>query len=127
MKAKLISRALVAVSLCVGSIVHAQDPLPSRNDTSPRSAIIAFVERVTKEGSPDFVKPEERIATFDNDGTLWVSSALSVVVSLRFGRHRLGVCWHRLVAGGDSPCGHGRLMCRVPAAQSPECDGLIRL
>jgi hypothetical protein len=51
---------------------YAQDPLPSWNDTSPKKAIVAFVERVTKEGSPDFVKPEERIATFDNDGTMWV-------------------------------------------------------
>src|SRR5437016_13840439 len=76
MKAKLISRALVALSLCVGSIVHAQDPLPSWNDTSPKKAIIAFVERVTKEGSPDFVKPEERIATFDNDGTLWAEQPI---------------------------------------------------
>src|SRR6476660_8666783 len=76
MKAKLISRALVAVSLCVGSIVHAQDPLPSWNDTSPKRAIIAFVEQVTKEGSPDFVKPEERIATFDNDGMLWAEKPI---------------------------------------------------
>ena len=56
--------------LALGSL-QAQDPLPSWNDTAPKKAIIAFVERVTKEGSPDFVRPEERIATFDNDGTLW--------------------------------------------------------
>jgi len=76
MKAKLISRALMALSLCVGSIVHAQDPLPSWNDTSTKKAIIDFVEQVTKEGSPDFVKPEERIATFDNDGTLWAEKPI---------------------------------------------------
>jgi hypothetical protein len=45
MKAKLVSRARMAVSLCIGSIVHARDPLPSWNDTSPKKAIIAFVER----------------------------------------------------------------------------------
>ena len=44
----------------------------SWNDTGPKKAIVEFLERVTKEGSPDFVKPEDRIATFDNDGTLWV-------------------------------------------------------
>jgi hypothetical protein len=49
----------------------AGDPLPSWNDTASKKAIITFVERVTKQGSPDFVPPEERIATFDNDGTLW--------------------------------------------------------
>jgi phosphoserine phosphatase len=47
------------------------DPLPSWNDTPNKKAILTFVEKVTKEGSPDYVAPEERIATFDNDGTLW--------------------------------------------------------
>jgi haloacid dehalogenase-like hydrolase len=48
-----------------------EDPLPSWNDTGARKAIVAFVERVTTEGSPDFVPVPARIATFDNDGTLW--------------------------------------------------------
>src|SRR5436309_6072160 len=56
--------------------VYAQDPLPSWNDTAPKKAIIGFVEKVTKEGSPDFVRPEERIATFDNDGTLWAEKPI---------------------------------------------------
>jgi hypothetical protein len=47
------------------------DPLPSWNDTPNKKAIITFVEKVTKEGSVDYVSQEERIATFDNDGTLW--------------------------------------------------------
>jgi phosphoserine phosphatase len=46
-------------------------PLPSWNDTAPKKAIVAFVEKVTKPGSPDFVPVAERIAVFDNDGTLW--------------------------------------------------------
>ena len=49
----------------------ADDPLPSWNNTAPKKAIVAFVEKVTKEGSPDFVRPGERIAAVDNDGTLW--------------------------------------------------------
>lgn len=49
----------------------AADPLPSWNDGASKRAIIEFVNRVTEEGSADFVPPEERIATFDNDGTLW--------------------------------------------------------
>jgi phosphoglycolate phosphatase-like HAD superfamily hydrolase len=48
------------------------DPLPSWNDTATKKAITAFVERVTKQGSPDYVSEAERIATFDQDGTLWV-------------------------------------------------------
>jgi hypothetical protein len=47
------------------------DPLPSWNEGTARQSIVEFVNKVTKEGSPDFVPPEERIATFDNNGTLW--------------------------------------------------------
>ena len=54
----------------------AADALPSWNDTALKKAIVAFVEKVTKEGSTDFVLPNERIATFDNDGTLWAEQPL---------------------------------------------------
>jgi len=53
------------------SNVH-PDPLPSWNEGATKHAITDFVERVTKEGGPDFVPAVDRIATFDNDGTLWV-------------------------------------------------------
>ncbi|MGB5191255.1 MAG: haloacid dehalogenase-like hydrolase, partial [Robiginitalea sp.] len=49
----------------------AADPLPSWNEGPSKTAIIAFVEEVTTQGSPSFVPEEDRIATFDNDGTLW--------------------------------------------------------
>jgi hypothetical protein len=52
------------------------DPLPSWNDTTPKKTIFDFVERVTKRGSPDFVPEAERIATFDNDGTLWAEQPM---------------------------------------------------
>lgn len=54
----------------------AQDPLPSWNDTAPKQAIVAFVDKVTKSGMPDFVSPAERIATFDNDGCLWAEQPM---------------------------------------------------
>jgi phosphoglycolate phosphatase-like HAD superfamily hydrolase len=47
------------------------DPLPSWNESAAKKAITDFVDRVTTEGNPAFVAPEKRIATFDNDGTLW--------------------------------------------------------
>jgi phosphoserine phosphatase len=47
------------------------DPLPSWNDGASKQAIVAFVVRVTAEGGADYVPPAERIAVFDNDGTLW--------------------------------------------------------
>src|SRR5215831_16723286 len=75
MKAKIISVALV-IAFGSASIARGQDELPSWNNTGPKKAIIDFVERTTKQGSPDFVKPEERIATFDNDGTLWAEQPI---------------------------------------------------
>jgi len=53
------------------STAHASDPLPSWNDGASKQALVAFVSQVTREGSDDFVPAPERIATFDNDGTLW--------------------------------------------------------
>ena len=47
------------------------NPLPSWNDGKSKQSITDFVAKVTKEGGPDFVPPAQRIATFDNDGTLW--------------------------------------------------------
>jgi hypothetical protein len=58
-------------TLAVASLSWAADPLPSWSDTGPKKAIVQFVEQVTREGSPDFVPVPERVATFDNDGTLW--------------------------------------------------------
>ncbi len=52
------------------------DRLPSWNDTATKKAIVTFVERVTKQGSPEFVPEAERIATFDNDGTLWAEQPM---------------------------------------------------
>lgn len=58
--------------IAIASATQAQsDPLPSWNDTAPKKAIVTFVEKVTKEGTPDFVPEPARIAVFDNDGTLW--------------------------------------------------------
>jgi hypothetical protein len=65
-------RIVLAITFAsLASITQAQDPLPSWNDGPAKQAIVSFVEKVTKEGSSDFVPPNERIATFDNDGTLW--------------------------------------------------------
>jgi len=52
-------------------VATSSDPLPSWNDGTLKKEIIAYVTKVTKEGSPDFIPKENRIATFDNDGTLW--------------------------------------------------------
>ncbi len=54
-----------------GRVANAQDALPSWNDGVAKQAIVDFVAEATTEGSPGFVPPAERIAMFDNDGTLW--------------------------------------------------------
>jgi len=68
---------LLAALLILGATVaRAADPLPSWNDGPAKAAIVAFVDKVTKPGSPDFVPEPERIATFDNDGTLWAEQPM---------------------------------------------------
>lgn len=64
--------ALTASVIVSFSAAAQSDPLPSWNDGANKQAIIGFVEIVTKPDGPDFVAPGDRIATFDNDGTLWV-------------------------------------------------------
>ena len=82
---KLVVFALVTVFSA--TLLLAADPLPSWNDTAPKKAIVAFVEKVTKQGSPDFVPVAERIATFDNDGTLW--SEQPMYFQFLFALHRV--------------------------------------
>jgi phosphoserine phosphatase len=77
----------VAVSLGWSFQASAQnDPLPSWNDTPAKQAIVDFVGRVTKAGGPDFVAPAARVATFDNDGTLWVEQPMYVQMAFALDR-----------------------------------------
>ena len=76
MKSALM-KVLLALLLLTNA-AFAADPLPSWNDGPTKQGIISFVDKVTKEGSPAFVPPAERIATFDNDGTLWCEQPLPV-------------------------------------------------
>jgi phosphoserine phosphatase len=64
----------------------AQDPLPSWNAGPVKDAIVRFVDAVTKEGTPDFVPVPERIAAFDNDGTLWPEQPYYVQVAFALDR-----------------------------------------
>jgi len=75
-----IRHLLVVLLALAGSsgIARAADPLPSWNDGPHKQAIVSFVEKVTTQGSPDFVPVDQRIATFDNDGTLWCEKPLPV-------------------------------------------------
>jgi hypothetical protein len=66
--------------------VTAADPLPSWKDGKTKQSILDFVAKVTTEGSPDFVPVAERIATFDNDGTLWAEKPLPFQLLFAFDR-----------------------------------------
>jgi hypothetical protein len=74
----LVAAAIAGALALATTIAHAADPLPSWNDGPVKQAIISFAEKVTKEGSPDFVPVAKRIATFDNDGTLWCEQPMPV-------------------------------------------------
>jgi hypothetical protein len=101
-----IRHALIAVLLALAFVgdrvprVNAQaapaDPLPSWNDGAAKRGIIDFVMRVTREGGPDFTPVADRIATLDNDGTLWVEKPLPVEVYFLIARV------HELVAKDPS-------------------------
>ncbi len=78
---------LPLVALLAGLGAHAQsDPLPSWNAGPHKEAIVAFVRAVTVTSSPKFVPPQERIATFDNDGTLWGEWPMYVQAAFTFDR-----------------------------------------
>jgi hypothetical protein len=72
------ARLLVALCMTMIASSHAwsADELKSWNDGTARKSITEFVERVTKEGSADFIPVVERVAVFDNDGTLWAEQPL---------------------------------------------------
>lgn len=76
--------AIFAVSLC--SAANAAGPLASWNDGPTKTAILEFVAAVTEKSGKDYVPPEDRIATFDNDGTLWVEAPLYTQIMFAFDR-----------------------------------------
>ena len=90
----LSSRAFAIALLGVGSVALSSaiavprtvDPLPSWSDGIAKDRIIAFVDRVTTPGNVDYVPPDDRIATFDNDGTLWVEKPFPVEVYFMLNR-----------------------------------------
>jgi len=70
------------------SAAHAAqaDPLPSWNEGASKQSIVAFVQAVTNQNGPDYVAPTDRIATFDNDGTLWAEQPLYIQLAFAVDR-----------------------------------------
>lgn len=76
------------LALVRADIVSAADQLPSWNKGPTKEAILSFVTQVTKKGGPDYVPPGERIAVFDNDGTLWSEQPMYVQLAFALDRVR---------------------------------------
>ncbi len=87
---------LVAASVAVASraTLAQNDPLPSWNDGAAKRAILDFVARTTTAGGREFVAVPERIATFDNDGTLWIEQPIYVQVAFAIDRVRAQAAQH---------------------------------
>ncbi len=87
---KLLTQAGIAVIAAAATLfvvpAWAGDPLPSWNDTASKKAIVNFVTAVTTKGRSEYVPPERRIATFDNDGTLWVEYPMYTQALFAFDR-----------------------------------------
>jgi hypothetical protein len=76
----LLAAALAILAFTVASAQRPDDPLPSWNEGTVKQQILQFVRAVTELGSPEFVPVDQRIATFDNDGTLWVEKPTYIQV-----------------------------------------------
>src|SRR5262245_52804337 len=87
MRRTAVSSLSVGALLLVSALAQAQiEPLPSWNDGPAKKAIVEFVQATTDKASPKFVPPEARVATFDQDGTLWVEQPMYTQVIYCFER-----------------------------------------
>jgi hypothetical protein len=83
------SRTLLVIAslvLAFPLVARGADPLPSWNDGAAKQAVVRFVSEATREGGPSFVAPAERIAVFDNDGTLWAEQPMYFQAAFAFDR-----------------------------------------
>jgi len=76
MRRHLLIAIMLTAALALASLAAADEPLPSWNEGQTKRAIVDFVKRVTADGGADFVPVAERIAVFDNDGTLWIEKPM---------------------------------------------------
>jgi hypothetical protein len=92
---------IVALALLAAGVARAQagDPLPSWNDGAAKARIVAFVQAVTRPGGRDFVAPADRIAVFDNDGTLWSEQPMYFQLAFAIDRARVMVAKDPALAG----------------------------
>ena len=120
--------ALVGPSRCCPHLpMHrpVADPLPSWRDSAAKRAVLDFVAAVTTEGGPDFVRVPERIAVFDNDGTLWVEQ--STYTQLLFILDRIRALAPQNPAWQQDPLFRAAIAGDLHAAAAGGAEGLLRL
>jgi phosphoglycolate phosphatase-like HAD superfamily hydrolase len=121
-----LAALLLAVSLgALGSGAFASDPLASWRDTDSKKALVRFVAKVTDEKSPDFVTAAERIAVFDNDGTLWPENPMPF--QLAFTLDELKRRLPDEPGWNDDPAVKAALEGNLPALLADHYKGLFRL
>jgi len=96
MKRALLTLLTLGFALVFAALAKAQttDPLPSWNEGASKQPIVEFVAKVTKEGGPDYVAPAERIAVFDNDGTLWSEQPMYFQLAFSLDRVKMLASMH---------------------------------
>ena len=87
-KQNIIAAALFCVFGFTTSVAQSADMLPSWHAGKTKQSILNFVSKVTKKGAPEFVPSAERIATFDNDGTLWAEQPIYFQLAFACRPHR---------------------------------------
>ncbi len=121
----LASALLVPGPIGPGTATAQDDPLPSWTQSPARSALLDFVARVTREGGPEYVRPEERVAVFDNDGTLWCEKP--VYVQFQFAIDRLKVLAPTHPEWMDRPTFRAALADDISGVLAGGYEGLIEL
>jgi phosphoserine phosphatase/2'-5' RNA ligase len=102
------------------------DPLPSWNDGPAKKGILSFIAKVTKEGSPDFLPPAERIAVYDNDGTLWPENPMPFQAAFAFDELKRHIVNEPRLA--SDPMVQAALACDLSKLLEGEhFDGLMRV
>ncbi len=117
--------SLMAVQAYPAATSPRRDPLPSWQDTAQKEALLTFVDKVTREGSPDYVTPAERIAVFDNDGTLWPENPMPF--QLAFALDELKRRLPDEPAWKDDPMVTAALEGNLPALLADHYQGLFRI
>lgn len=118
-----LATALAAVPIL--AVAQTADPLPSWRDGPRRRAILDFVAAVAREGGPDFVPPAERIAVFDNDGTLWVEQP--IYTQFLFILDRIAALAPQNPAWQQDPVFRAALARDVAGVAAGGMEGLLRL